>query len=589
MASAAPAARLATPRRNTARLAAVLPDRFVLALIALAVLPLIFFTVRLLVQGWVPQGDEALVALRAHDVFSAHPPLTGMRSTSGFTALGVHAHHPGPMQFYVLAPLYALTGWWSGSLLLTSLLVQCAFVVTAVVGAARAGGRGAAVVVVGIALALCRVFGQVLVTPLNSWPDVLGMLAVLVLAWLLMLGHRGALVPYVVCATFVAQGHVVLFPLVLVLSLGLGAAAVTSWWLRHRSGGRSARRRRTRRGGTFAGRRSGLIAGGVLALLWLPVLVETWVNDPNNVTELWRLATEGGSGAPSGIGVSTSGIGGSTSGEVQTDGVTSGTAIRLVLGLLVPVGSLSYLGEVSGLRALIGLGVLALAVAAMVRPTRRALRPGLGVALVVQPPLIWMAATAGTPVQLLYCVLPLAASLLITGLVGLWLHDLAARRVRVWLGEWRAASVGAVVVLAAAVVATPAALSFLTSGYDGDVDRAGQVAGGVRRAFERNDLLDRAVVLQTEGSRSWLSLGPAVISEMTEAGAMVYFDPLWPQEQDDDHRRISNAPADAVRVVVRDRTPTEKWGDGLTDPTHRVPFTFEIPGGPLEVEVQIKD
>ena len=70
---------------------------------------------------------------------------------------------------------------------------------------------------------------------------------------------------------------------------------------------------------------------------------------------------------------------------------------------------------------------------------------------------------------------------------------------------------------------------------------------------------------------------------------MVYFETGWRNEQDDDNRRIRNAPSDAVRLVVRDRTPAEKWGDGLADPTYRVPFTFETLNGPLQVEVQIKD
>ncbi|KNX39066.1 hypothetical protein [Luteipulveratus halotolerans] len=582
MASPVPT-RLNLPVRTRDRRQAALPVDL-LILLAIALLPLVFFTVRLLVHGWTPQGDEALVAVRAHDVFSAHPPLTGMRSTSEFTAPGVHAHHPGPMQFYVLAPLYAVTGWWSGSLLITSLLVQCAFVAAAVIGAHRAAGRGAALVVVGVTLALGRVFGQSLVLPLNSWPDVLGLLAVLVLAWLLLLGRRGALLPYAACATFVAQGHVIFFPLVLLLSVGVAATAAVRWWLGRRATNGHARRSRSAVGSGRAWRRTGLITAGLLALLWLPTVVETWVNDPNNVGELWRLATGAGSTSPAAVPVPPEGL--STEGPLKD--VTFGSAAQFVLGLLVPFGSLRLLGEQSGLRAVIGLVVVVLAVAAVVRPTRRGMRAGVAMSLAMLVPLIWMAVKAGSPVQLLYCALPLAASLLLTGLVGLWLHDVVARRARVWIGEWQAASIGAVVVLVGAVLATPAAMSPLTASYDGDVARAVSVTDGVRQTFERNGLLGRPVVLQNEGARSWLSLGPAITADLTEAGSTVYFDTGWQHEQDDDHRRIRNAPADAVRLVVRDRTPTAPWGGGLTDPTHRVPFTFEMPGGPLQVEVQIK-
>ena len=95
---------------------------------AALVLPLLVWAVVLLAGGWGPHGDTAVEAVRAHDVLGAHTPLLGMPSTSGATVVGVHAHHPGPLQFQLLAPLYALSGFAPWALVVGSLLILAALV-----------------------------------------------------------------------------------------------------------------------------------------------------------------------------------------------------------------------------------------------------------------------------------------------------------------------------------------------------------------------------------------------------------------------------------------------------------------------------
>src|SRR4051794_21386473 len=72
------------------------------AAIVATVVPIVAAAVRALTGHWIPIGDDALLPLRARDVFSAHPPLLGSWSSSS-TASGVNVNNPGPLFFFVLA------------------------------------------------------------------------------------------------------------------------------------------------------------------------------------------------------------------------------------------------------------------------------------------------------------------------------------------------------------------------------------------------------------------------------------------------------------------------------------------------------
>src|SRR3954453_759921 len=47
-----------------------------------AALPVIVSTVHAVSAGWLPLGDDAIIAVRALDVFSTHPPLLGQYSVA---------------------------------------------------------------------------------------------------------------------------------------------------------------------------------------------------------------------------------------------------------------------------------------------------------------------------------------------------------------------------------------------------------------------------------------------------------------------------------------------------------------------------
>ena len=75
----------------------------ILGVFVLTLVPFVVALVRARQDGWVPSGDEANIATRSLDVFSRHPPLTGLPTTSYLTGSGIFTDHPGPIEFYLLA------------------------------------------------------------------------------------------------------------------------------------------------------------------------------------------------------------------------------------------------------------------------------------------------------------------------------------------------------------------------------------------------------------------------------------------------------------------------------------------------------
>ena len=95
------------PRRARAGVAAV-------ALVALAVSPIVVASSALVGQRWLPMSDWATLAYRTSQVGTRQTPLVGPYSFHGFA-------HPGPLSYWLAAPLYRLTGddpralLWSGA------------------------------------------------------------------------------------------------------------------------------------------------------------------------------------------------------------------------------------------------------------------------------------------------------------------------------------------------------------------------------------------------------------------------------------------------------------------------------------------
>lgn len=89
-------------------------------------------------RGWAPVSDTAIVATRARDVFTAQTPLLGQPSTAGID-VGEDVHHPGPLEFWVIAIAQRIHDAPAASLVAV-VLVNVAAIAAAVGVAATIGG-----------------------------------------------------------------------------------------------------------------------------------------------------------------------------------------------------------------------------------------------------------------------------------------------------------------------------------------------------------------------------------------------------------------------------------------------------------------
>jgi hypothetical protein len=246
------------------------PARALVAvMVALACVPLVVAAVLTVAEGWVPISDDAVAATITHEVFSPDPPLLGMRSSAGDGT----GNHPGPMLFWVLAPLEAVSGGapWSFPVSVAVLAVTCLVAIAWASGRTAGGGAvvGAMAVTTVMAWSLGR---QVLVDPWNPHAALLPFLASLFLVWAVAAGWSWGLPLVALGLSFVAQAHLVYGPMaavLLVASVLVVARGPRPW-------------------------PPILTAAGVLVAAWAFPFLEQLTGDPGNVTILREAAdTEG--------------------------------------------------------------------------------------------------------------------------------------------------------------------------------------------------------------------------------------------------------------------------------------------------------
>ncbi len=216
-------------------------------------------------SGWRPFGDNAAIAARAHQVFSAHPPLLGLASAASYRT-GHPVFDPGPMLFYLVSlpvradPAHGLM--WGAA-------VVCGIVLSVALEAAWSvagwlGGALVAFVVLDMVWLTPLVFDNL---PWNASFAAAFFIAALALCIASSIGSLRWWPVLVVAASVAAQSHLfyVVPSLALVLvALGFGIA-------------RSLRERRL----------GWLVTGLVLgALCWLAPIVEQFGGGRGNLTGL---------------------------------------------------------------------------------------------------------------------------------------------------------------------------------------------------------------------------------------------------------------------------------------------------------------
>lgn len=250
----------------------------------IVVLPIVASTAMALRDGWTPVGDNATIALRAHDVLAGDPPMTGMPSTSN-TISDRDVAHPGPMEVWVVAIPYAAFG--PAGLLVTIALINAGALVASVIVGWRRGGPPLAVAVTVTGLLLCWSLGTTVIRdPLNSHVPLIVWFALTLLCWDVRLGSWPSLPLAVLAASWVVQAHVAWVPMTAVLAVGTLVLCVLD-----------ARRRDPDQRRRFSrGRRPALVTAAAIGfVLSLPMLVDQ-ATGSGNLGQMLRFAGEGTQG-----------------------------------------------------------------------------------------------------------------------------------------------------------------------------------------------------------------------------------------------------------------------------------------------------
>lgn len=242
----------------------------VVGLAALLVAPLLVGLVALRSPTWYPVLDLAMTEYRVRDVFTSHTPLIGLPGRIGKTLLQ-QGSHPGPLSFYLLAPVYRLLGSTAWAMQVATVVIHAAAVTTALVIARRRGGRRLVAAVALVLAVLLRGYGITLLTqPWNPYLPVVWWVVLLLAVWSVLDGDLPMLPVAVFAASLSAQTHVPY----LALSLGLGALAVVGAV------------RAVRRGAGTAGLRWIAAAAVLGAVLWTPPVIDQLTQRPGNLSIL---------------------------------------------------------------------------------------------------------------------------------------------------------------------------------------------------------------------------------------------------------------------------------------------------------------
>ncbi len=244
----------------------------VAAITAVLAIPILIATVAVRSPRWYPLIDLAQIEMRVRDVGLSEPPGVGLGGR--IFGLRTQGSHPGPISFFLLAPVYRLLGSTSWALQVSAATLNVGALAATVWAAhRRAGLRGALLVAAGLAL-LMRMYGTtVLMYPWNPYMPVLFWALFLVCVWCVLCDDLAMLPVAVVAGSVCAQTHLPYVGLVGGLVVLLVVALAIAY---RRARGDGGARRRLARWAAAS------VALGLL--LWLPVFVEELGGDPGNIS-----------------------------------------------------------------------------------------------------------------------------------------------------------------------------------------------------------------------------------------------------------------------------------------------------------------
>lgn len=193
-------------------------------LVLLVVTPILVGCVAIFGETWLPMSDWAHMTYRTSQVGTRQTPLVGAYSFHGFA-------HPGPLSFWLSAPLYRLTGSDPRALVWTGAIINVAAVAALAAVAWRRGRWPLLLATMLLTGLLIHGFSaHVVVDIWNPHSPLLPFLLAVFLVWDAALGRRRAIVEAVIPASYAAQAHLAFVPLV--VAVVVWAVAWRRWGAR---------------------------------------------------------------------------------------------------------------------------------------------------------------------------------------------------------------------------------------------------------------------------------------------------------------------------------------------------------------------
>ncbi|CAN5674058.1 hypothetical protein BH10ACT1_BH10ACT1_13970 [soil metagenome] len=234
---------------------------------ALVTAPLVVALIGAHRPHWYPVADLAQYEMRVRDVGGRHTPLIGLAGRIG--PWYDPGSHPGPLSFWMLAPVYRLLGGTSWAFTAAAVTLHSLAAGLVLWIGRRRGGLPLVLALTAALTVLTRFYGyRVFIEPWNPYLPVLWWMVLLVAVWSVLEGDVVMVVPAVVAGTFCAQTHLPYVGLVGGLGAFLAVPVAISLW-----------KGRTAEDQAEAARARRWTAGAiVLALvLWTPpVIDEIW-------------------------------------------------------------------------------------------------------------------------------------------------------------------------------------------------------------------------------------------------------------------------------------------------------------------------
>ena len=245
--------------------------------------------VRAITGGWAAVIDDAVIAVRTHDVLGGHLPLVGIyTSLTAAAHASTRLHHLGPLEFWLFAVPARLWGPAATGLALAAAVVNALAAIGAVWIGHRLGGvRLAAFGAAAAGLLAWSLGGQILHDPWNPHLAIFPFLFLLLACWSLATGDVWMFPVVAFTASFVAQLHLTF----------VAPAALTAIWaslgcalaLRRQRSDDPVASERVRR----ATRRSLTVAGVVALACWSGPIADE-VAGSANLSGLTRAVLGGG-------------------------------------------------------------------------------------------------------------------------------------------------------------------------------------------------------------------------------------------------------------------------------------------------------